>query len=82
MSETHAPAHARRRISVQAIDLVKGDIVRDWGVERTVLRTSTSPSILTDLIIVHFDDDSDHPDLPDHLAVPARQIVTAWRAEA
>lgn len=82
MSETHAPAHARRRISRQAIDLLKGDVVRDYGVERIVRSTESSPSILSDLIIVRFFPDPDHPGLPDHLAVPAKQDVTVWREAA
>lgn len=69
----------RRRISSHAIDLCKGDVVRDYGVERTILRTEPSPSILTDLLMIFFEDDPEHPDLPDHLAVAARQVVTAWR---
>jgi len=82
VSETQAPAHARRRISTQAIDLMTGDIVRDYGVERTVRTTEASPSILTELIIVRFYPDPDHPGLPDHLAIPAKQAVTVWRDAA
>lgn len=71
----------RNRILSLPGSLEKGDVVRDFGTERTVTRTETSPSILAELVIVHFEPIPDRPDLPPSLAVPASQRVTTWRTQ-
>lgn len=71
----------RTRINPLPAELEKGDVVRDCGIERTVLRTAASAH-RADLVIVYFEPVATPEGCkpyPEHLDIPATQRVTAWR---
>ena len=60
-------------------DLLPGDLIRDWGRERTVLRTEPIPDRSPESVTVFFEDGPAFEGLPNFLNVQADQPVTAWR---
>lgn len=72
-------APTRHRISTLPEQLQKGDVVRDWGVDRVVARTESDENTLRDVVLIHFDEDPRNPNLPNSLGVDRTVEMTAWR---
>jgi hypothetical protein len=81
MTDPTAPARsgARQRINALPHELEPGDVIRDYGVERTVTGIQASDNAVLDVVSILLDDHPDHAHLPDQLSVTATQPVTAWR---
>lgn len=69
-----AGTSCRRRINPLPAELHKGDVVRDLGRDRVVLRTEKELRAPVGLVIIHFEEEPS-------LAVNADQRITAWRAD-
>lgn len=78
MTDLHAPAHARRRISALPHQLKPGDVIRDWGIERTVATVIHQPGIMH-VDLVRFEPVFGYPP---SLGIDAGVTVTAWRMDA
>lgn len=71
----------RRMISALPSELQPGDIIRDWGIDRTIKFTTGHPAAVASRVIVHFEADPGLPDAPSSLAIEAHVTVTAWRTD-
>jgi hypothetical protein len=85
MTETYAEAHAphdgmRPHYYLPADALAPGDWIRDRGRMRAIAHIEAA-GIMGGLVMIYFERQADDEDeQPPHLAVPARQRVTVWRA--
>lgn len=72
----------RRMISALPSELQPGDIIRDWGIDRTIKFTTGHPAVYASLVTVHFETDPGLADAPSSLAIDASITVTAWRMDS